>query len=86
MAPTPRASAWHAILWRECPSALAGADYDAFAAAVSVVHSGTSHVGRRSMRDGTSREVVGDVNHAAASEDLHLPPRRVALDQDVLRA
>ena len=32
---------WHAILSEECPSALAGADYDAFAAAVSVVHSRT---------------------------------------------
>ena len=32
---------WHAKLVKECPSALAGADYDAFRAAVSVVHSRT---------------------------------------------
>lgn len=32
---------WHVKLTEECPSALAGADYDAFAAAVSVVHSRT---------------------------------------------
>ena len=32
---------WHQILSTQCPSALADADYDAFAAAVSVVHSRT---------------------------------------------
>ena len=32
---------WHGILSDKCPSALAGADHDAFAAAVSVVHSRT---------------------------------------------
>jgi hypothetical protein len=32
---------WHGILSEKCPSALAGADHDAFAAAVSVVHSRT---------------------------------------------
>ena len=32
---------WHETLSAQCPSALAGADHDAFAAAVSVVHSRT---------------------------------------------
>ena len=40
---------WHGILSEKCPSALAGADHDAFAAAVSVVHSRTYGV-RKSLR------------------------------------